>query len=263
MQHLQHSPSNPLTLQQTLERLARSPNVDGLALFGSQNATNPVSDYDLLILVSDLPVKIFQMLTHIDSRMADVVFVETAAADAILSAGEAAGAFESMFVQKMLTAQIIYDASGRLQRIREYADEHPPQIESEPYTTWFWYNHLLYHLKRMSQSVDPVYQTAVDLMLMSGISGLTRDVVRMRGANWQGEKAAIRHLQEHDPTYLDLLRACITESERRQKLLCYERLLAHVFDLWTTDVTAVVLRDAAHSEENLTEALNFWLDLLS
>src|SRR5690349_6531856 len=62
--------ANALTLEAALARLAASPQVDGLALFGSR-ATDEVaaSDYDVLILVKTLPVGIFQMLTHIGGRM--------------------------------------------------------------------------------------------------------------------------------------------------------------------------------------------------
>ena len=74
MYGLQDTLSNHLTLQEVLTRLEHAEAVDGLALFGSQITTpaNPASDYDLLILVLDPPVRIFQMLTHIDGRMAAV-----------------------------------------------------------------------------------------------------------------------------------------------------------------------------------------------
>ena len=277
MQSLQDSLSNHLTLEEILARLEKARVVDGLALFGSRKIapTNPVSDYDLLILVADPPVRIFQMLTHIAGRMADVVFVETAMADALLEDRQpvAAVSFEGMFLQKMLSARIVYDASDRLARVQRYAQaQHPanrlllPSTESDLYSVWFWFNQSLIHLKRMIQADDPVYLTAVDLMLMGGLSGICRAYFQVRHLAWEGEKAAIRYLQSADPAFLDLLHACIAQTDRAQKLALYEQLvaqaLAPVGTLWTHGLTAVFLSDAPQSASRLESALQFWQDLL-
>src|SRR5262249_47279366 len=104
-----------LTLEAALARLAANEQVDGLALFGSRSgsAAHTASDYDLLVLISGLPVGIFQMLTHIEGRMADVVFVLTAQADRLLAGGGpvSASSNDGRFLLKMRTAQIVYDAS--------------------------------------------------------------------------------------------------------------------------------------------------------
>jgi predicted nucleotidyltransferase len=101
MQSLQDTLSNRLTLNEILTRLEGAKAVDGLARFGSSltHHANPVSDFDLLILVADPPVRIFQMFTHIDGCMADIVFVETETADAILERAQpvAATSFEGLF----------------------------------------------------------------------------------------------------------------------------------------------------------------------
>src|SRR5690348_2362888 len=116
---------NGLTLEVVLHRLAQNEQVDGLALFGSRSegVAQPASDYDLLILISSLPVGIFQLLTHIGGVMADVVFVLTDQVERLLSSGEpvAANTHDGRFLWKMQTAQIIYDASGRLTRAQELA----------------------------------------------------------------------------------------------------------------------------------------------
>src|SRR5262245_22781838 len=96
----QNTISNNMTLDEALVRLAASEDVDGLALFGSRGTewNNPISDYDLLILVSRLPIGIFQMLTHIDGRMADIVFVRTEMVDQMFSEKKRfpANSFEGM-----------------------------------------------------------------------------------------------------------------------------------------------------------------------
>lgn len=270
--------SNNLTLSEVLSRLAASESVDGVAMFGSQASSgkSPISDYDLLILVENPPVSIFQMLTHIDQRMADVVFVETEAAERVLTltAPVPTTSFDGLLLLKMQTARILYDASGRLQRVqdmliheKQVTELLQPSSYTAMYTAWFWHNHGLIHMKRMLLSDDPVYQTAVDMMLLTGLSGLCRAYYCVRHLPWQGEKAAIRYLQDHDPGFLAGLRDCIAWTDRKQKLRTYEQLvedaLAPAGGLWAPTITAVYLRDAEQHAEDVGTALSFWESLLS
>jgi hypothetical protein len=271
MESLLNSRSGQLTLDEALDRLRTSPSVDGLALFGSQTGiVHPASDYDLLILVREMPEPIFQMFTTIDGRMADIVFVEAAWVDILLDFGQpaAASSFEGMFFQKMRTARIVYDASNRLKRAQRLVQAQPlllPSDEGDLYSVWFWLNQGLSHMKRMIQVDAPAYQTAVDLMLMGALSSICRDYFRVRSLPWEGEKAAARYLTAHDPAFLELLRACIAQSERHGRLGLYEQLawlaLEPVGALWETGVTAVFLRDAPQSAVRLKRALSFWQDL--
>lgn len=107
-----------LSLDETLERLANAEDIDRLALFGSRlgEESNPISDNDLPILLHETPAHIFQMLTHINGRMADVVFVEADAVDKLLTLDEPIEPPKRShyLVQKMLVADIVYDPSHRL-----------------------------------------------------------------------------------------------------------------------------------------------------
>jgi predicted nucleotidyltransferase len=264
--------SNHLTLDEALARLAASEPVDGLALFGSRAAgsASEASDYDLLILVHRLPVGIFQMLTHIDGRLADVVFVTTAMADRVLAGGGPPSdrTNEGRYLLKMATASIVYDASGRLARAQAHAREHPSVPSSAypaAYGPWFWLNHSLYQIRRMAQSTDPIRLTGVDLMLSSGLNEACRAYCQLRGLPWQGEKAALRHLQAHDPAYLALLRATLAEPDRPRRVDLYEQLitatLAPVGETWQPGLTAVALDSPDHSPADVDAALEFWESL--
>ncbi len=278
MKLTQNTFSNALTLDEVLTRLAASDIVDGLALFGSRTTdfSHPVSDTDLLILVTHQPVSIFQMLTHIDGRMADVVFVETETADRLLATPNPASAasVEGMFLLKMQTAQIRYDASARLGRIRQLVERDRPSGDwllpstyQARYGAWFWQNHGLYHLKRMAQSEEATYLTAVDMLLLACLSQICRDYSCVRNLPWQGEKAAIRYLQENDPDYLALLRECLAASDRGRKLALYEQLVTHtlapVGPVWTPGITAVYLSPPTQDATHLETALAFWESLLT
>jgi len=269
--------SNELTLDEVLARLAAHPPVEGLAVFGSRarQGNSPVSDYDLLILVSRLPIGIFQMLTHIDGRMADVVFVTNDLADQTLAGSPVpADTNAGRFLLKMQTAQIVYDASGRLAQAQALARAaggaevslSPPDFAGE-YSAWFWANHGLYHIQRMVQSDDPVYLTAVDLMLLGGLGDILRVNFRARHWPWEGEKAAIRRLQDYDPAYLRLLRECLAAGDRIEKVRLYEKLVAEALaplgGLWRLGLTAVVADPPAETPAQLDTALQFWESLLS
>ena len=270
--------TSTLSFDEVAARLAVSEAVDGLALFGSRSTdeANPISDYDLLILVKDLPVRIFQMLTHIEQRMADIVFVETEIADRVLvsAARVSANSFEGMFLLKMRKAQIIHDASGRLGRVQQLIkqeaqlfDRLMPSTEPALYAAWFWQNHGLYHMKRMIQSSDPTYLTAVDMMMVSNLSEVCRAYCCVRNVPWQGEKMAVRYLQIHDPEYLALLRECLSASDRGVKLSLYERLVIKTLEpvggIWTPGLTAVYLADPSQHVRHIDTALAFWESLFS
>lgn len=266
-----------LTLDETLTRLAAHPQVDGLAIFGAQATptVSPVSDYDLLILVEGQPVPIFQMLTHIAGRMADLVFVETGLADRLLAddAPVAASSWEGMFLQKMGKATIHYDRVGRLGQVAALAQQRvqagrlfTPTSATERYGDWFWYNHSLLHIQRMAAADDPIYHTAVDLMLLGGLATLCRAYCRTHNVVWEGEKAALRYLQAHDPDFLTLLRACLATTDRQQKIAAYAQLLNQALDtsygVWTPRITAVYLADPPQTAERVEQALRYWAELL-
>jgi len=78
-----------LDLDETIRRLHRSHSVEGVAEFGSRaHARNgATSDYDLLIVLRDLPAQVFQIVTSIDSCIADIVPVQMSLLNALLLKG--------------------------------------------------------------------------------------------------------------------------------------------------------------------------------
>lgn len=277
MKATRNTATNFLSLEQAIARLKTSAAVEGIALFGSQvsEIRSPISDYDLLILITRPPVNIFQMLTHIDGRMADVVFVETEVAERVLSLTSpvSPSSFEGLFLLKMQNARIVYDRSGLLQAVqrmvtreKQVSDWLGPSSYSAVYAAWFWQNHSLFHIQRMIQSDDPVYQTAVDMMLLTGLGGLCRAYFNVRNLPWTGEKAAVRFLQDHDPVFLSRFRECIASNDRVRKVSLYhelvEQALAPAGNLWIPGITAVVLRDPEHNVTQIEAALQFWETLL-
>jgi hypothetical protein len=84
--------SHTLTFEQLIDRLKSSPHVEGLALFGSPPGDNPASDYDLLVVLANPPVQMFQMSTAIDGRGADIAFSESEVVERVLNLDQAVSA---------------------------------------------------------------------------------------------------------------------------------------------------------------------------
>ncbi|MEM7127297.1 MAG: hypothetical protein AAF702_13275 [Chloroflexota bacterium] len=269
--------SHTLRFDDLIARLQNSAFVDGLLSFGSRatDTISPISDYDLLILVNQIPVGIFQMMTHIDGRMADVVINRTSMVTELLAQVQPvpATSMEGYFLQKVKLGEILYDKTGLLTKAKQYIAESSktaewlnPVSDQARYASWFWPNVGLYHIRRMVQSNDPIYETAVDMMLMGGIGSICREYFQIRNLPWQGEKVAIRLLEKQDPGFLALFRECVDESDRRKKVDLYtqlvERAIAPIGPLFAPGITAVCLEDRSQQPARVEEALRFWEELL-
>lgn len=267
-----------LTLDETLARLAASPVIDGLALFGSRpsGATDAVSDFDVLVLVNSLPAPIFQLLAWVDGRLADVIFVETEMVDRVgaSSAPVAADSFEGLFLLKMHRAEIVYDAEGRLARVQAWvradaalAARLEPSPYAARYAAWFWQNHALLHLERLVQSSDPVHLTTFDLMLAACLGDYGRSYMATRAIPWQGQTVFVRYLTAHDEPVLAMLRECLAEADRRRKVALYadlvEAALRPFAPRWAAGETAVYLMDPARHATDVEATLAFWESLLA
>ncbi len=268
------STSNGLTLDEVVTRLSASLICEGIALFGS--SVNPVndsvSDYDLLVLLANPPVRIFQMQTYIGGRIADVAFVETDTAERVLALEKPVNptSAEGFLIGWLEGAWILYDGEARyFERIQQKLKSQDWRLRpgaQDFYAEWFWLNFDLRHVRRMVASSDLLHLMVVDMRLMACISGICRAYCRLNGIHWRGEKAALRYLQEHNADYFNLVRRCIAEVNRAQRIaLCeqlIERTLTGVGGLWPAGTTAVYLKDSTEQPERVEDALQLWERLL-
>lgn len=264
--------SDDLSLDETIERLAQSALVDGIAEFGSRagQQVGGASDYDLLILVTHIPVRVFQMVTTIHRRLADIVLVETETADTLLATGERPTTrFESLFARKMQAASIRYDRSGRLARVQclvtspQWEAARNDTVPAETlYNIWFWQSFGLLQLERMAKSQDPLHRSAVDMMFSACLSGTWRGYFELRALAWDGEKAALRYWGRHDPGYLKLVKACLERANRDDRLAAYrnlvQRTLEPIGNALRAGETAVVLAQAWSGPTDIQTALDYW-----
>jgi predicted nucleotidyltransferase len=268
--------SNNLSFAEVIDLLKASPQVDGIATFGSHavNQANPASDYDLLILVRGLPVAVFQMITTIDGRLADIVPVDVALADRLLVEGVAAcqDRFDRLFVQKMCTAHILFDRTMRLTGIQrlsqafQQANVQPPTLDpANAYSVWFWQGFGLLHLERMAASLDPIHQAAADMMLASCLVGTWRAYFEIRNMPWAGEKAALHYWLQHDAACYALVQDVLAASDRTVRLNTYKRFVSYVLEPIGASLqkgqTAVIL-NGSNSDNRVSAVVAYWNDLL-
>ncbi len=273
------SQSNNLTLNEVIARLALHDAVDGILLMGStgKSALSPASDYDLVVVLSSLPEPIALLHTVIDQRLAEVYFFSNNTLDQIADEPNSAqgGALPSTgdrvaFYTWLQTGQIAFDRNGRLARVQQHlrtSEWFKPAGDAQRYAIWFGHNYNLQHTKWIARSDDPLYQREVDIRLMFTVFFLFCDYFHIRGLPWQGSKAAMRWLEQHDPAYLTLFHAFLDATNRIDKLATYEQLvpltLAPIGQVLTDKQSMVNFApDTAFEPGMIERGLAFWEHLL-
>src|SRR6478609_1605444 len=75
------------SLDEVIANLSAHPAVDAVLTMGSTatGALHAASDYDLLVVLSEMPVLTFLAMTTIDGRMAELYFTTTQTLDTLLA----------------------------------------------------------------------------------------------------------------------------------------------------------------------------------
>jgi hypothetical protein len=273
------SQSNQLALDEVIARLAQHATVDGVLLMGStgQDTLSLASDYDLVVVLSCQPEPIALLHTVIDQRLAEVYFFSTDTLDQIADeqhsaqGGDLPSAGDRVaFYTWLQTGRIAFDRSGRLARVQQHlrtTEWFNPIGDAQRYAIWFGHNYNLQHTKWIARSNDPLYQREVDIRLMFTVFFLFCDYFHLRGLPWQGSKAAMRWLEQHDPAYLTLFHAFLDATNRADKLTIYAQLvpltLAPIGLVWTDEETAVNFApDTTFEPEMIARGLAFWESLI-
>ena len=258
-----------MTLDEVTACLAKHTAVEGVVLVGSggRDELTAESDYDLLVVLSDNPVPLSLILTTIDGRVAEIVFRTIGDIEdlAVRIATVRDDSSDGGIAHRFADGRILFDRVGRLARAHTAIRAAIPLMmatAASQYTAWFDVNYERRMLKYMLRADDPIHMLAVDYRLLAMLSDLWRCYFTVRRLAWRGEKSAIRHFNDHDPSFLTLFRACLAETDRTRKVEMYEELARRavmpVGELWADDVTV-----ADGTPENIEGALDFWFALLS
>ncbi|MEO7912497.1 MAG: hypothetical protein ABIV47_22850 [Roseiflexaceae bacterium] len=273
------SQGNNLSLNEVIARIQQHDAVDGVLLMGStgQNALSLASDYDLVVVLSHQPEPLALLHTVIDQRLAEVYFFSIDTLDQIVEKqnNTHGGALPSAgdhvaFYTWLQNGQIAFDRNGRLARVQQHlrsTEWFKPADDAQRYAIWFGHNYNLQHTKWIARSDDPLYQREVDIRLLFTVFFLFCDYFHIRGLPWQGSKAAMHWLEQHDPSYLALFHSFLDATNRIDKLAMYEQLvpltLAPVGQLLSDQQSMVNFApDSAFEPAMIERGLAFWESLL-
>jgi len=263
-----------MTLKQVLDRLKLHPAVDGILLVGTTDSDKltPVSDYDILIVLSGSPVPLHVGVTYIDNRLTDLLFTTVNEVDQIIAKRQQFKPFTYLLsvARWLQTGNIVFDRTNLLHRAKDILQNTnlaAPPSEYDRYGICFGLNFDYRHNHRMAESDDPVYQTALDLRFCFTINNLFWGYFSLRSILWEGEKNAVRYLEIHDPEFLRLVRQCLAETERKVKVKLLETIAEIVTApagcLWTGKPTAITIKDEGNPKpEDIEKALMFWEQLI-
>lgn len=268
------SSTSTMTLKQVLNRLKLHPAVDGILLVGTTDSDKltPVSDYDILIVLSESPVPLHVGVTYIDNRLTDLLFTTVHEVDRIIAKKQQFKPFSyPLSVTRWLqTGNIVFDRTDRLHQAKEVLQNSNLAVTSNEYDRYgicFGLNFDYRHNHRMAESDDPVYQTALDLRFCFTINNLFWGYFSLRGILWEGEKKAVRYLEIHNPEFLKLVRQCLAETDRKVKFKLLENLAeivtAPAGGLWTGKPTTITTKDEGNpTPADIEKSTTFWEQLI-
>jgi hypothetical protein len=262
-----------MQLSEVIAHLSEREGVDGILTIGTtaDGKLSLASDYDLVLVLSSMPVPLQVALTYIDERLADVIFITTRHIKEVLALEEPIDGDEWLgrIVRWLLDGELQFDRSGLVSQAQQKVRQGEwlrPVERHRAYDAWFKINFNLAQTRRLLASQDPIYLQAADLrMALYGPSDLLFGYWAIRGLRWEGDKAAVRYLSSHDPTYLEMFLRFIQEKEREPKMALYRRLAAATTapadGLWSQGIAAVVLDGVKATPERIEAGLGFWHDL--
>jgi predicted nucleotidyltransferase len=267
-------------LDEVLSRLQQHELVVAILLMGStgEGSLTPSSDYDLCLVLSELPAPAKLVTTWINGRLAEV-YITTA--DAVRRASAepekwVAGSEEEALIRWLRSGRVIFDRAGLMEIGQAKARRAPIAVphESSKYWAWWGIGYNVAHMRRYAASEDATSRAAAQVRLLWSVFQVFAHYFTIREIPWRGEKEAINYLTSNDPAFLDLLNQCIDEHDIQHKAFLYEELakmtLAPVGGLWTSGQTTVELGPgfgtgdtAKHDEPGISAeaALDFWHQL--
>ena len=140
---------------------------------------------------------------------------------------------------------IVFDRDGMVRRAQskvQAGEWVQPPGAAEAYRVWFQINYNLAQTQRMLAADDAVYSYAIDIRLLYMVAECIPGYFTLRGLLWEGEKAAIRFFQKHDPDYLAAFLRCIQANDRVERFRHYADLAGRTLEpasgVWGNSQTA-------------------------
>ena len=122
--HTSVSQSHLTSLDEVVARLTQHGEVESIVILGSgaKGILNPASDYDVLVVLSEMPVPVSLVLTTIAQRLAEVVFFSADTIEQWLTMETFdAESYAGSMLRRLQKARVAFDRTGRITRLHEKA----------------------------------------------------------------------------------------------------------------------------------------------
>lgn len=264
MEYVSNSITTEWSLEAVIDRLKQNEQVVGLLLIGSlaMSELSPTSDYDLVIVLQNAPCPWYVGVTMINNRFTDLILVREEAIDCIQTLDQAVPLSHELapVIRWLKDGVILYDRKEKLAHSQQHVQRREclsSLSDAEAYKAWFALCYNLATVKRMISANDAFYRkTAGIRMAVYGHSDLWFGYFTMRKMVWDGDKAAVRYLQQNDPDFLETYQQLINTTSLEDKLLLYEQaaVIASVpfGGVWQRNITVT----------NETQSFQIWRELL-
>ena len=259
------SVTDQMSLAEVTGRLAGHPAINALLYIGSTGRShfNTHSDFDLLIVCSIQPLPAEYIITTIDGRFSDLILVNPKAVESLPGDGTS-----TALIHWLQSGTIAFDKSDLLAkaqtRLAGYSNA-PDANTSHHLDHLIRINYNLRQNERMLKYEDPVYQDALEMRLLYGISEIVMAYFALRQLPWHGEKEAVRHLLRHDRRFLDMFQQTVRTITLGEKIRLYRKLaelaLAPAGPLWP-DEASHISRSVPISQSELLTGWDWWVQLI-
>ena len=261
-----------IPLDELIVRLGRRETIDGIMVVGSlaRDQLTPASDYDLVIVASEMAALVDMGHTIVDGRHTDLRFL---AVQELIDMIEFDGPVNpytpnGRTLLRMGDGRIEKDDSGCLSRARQKVlngVDLELLNDRQKYDRWWFMNMFLRIAGRLDRSDDPIYVQAADMHVNGILDHLMIDYFNFRGLLWKGEKDAVRHWNSQDPGFLLLFKQCLKEADTSRRVALLRPLCALASKpfgaIWGDDQTAMHVRMDGESALDVAQSTETALDM--
>ncbi|MCA9926685.1 MAG: hypothetical protein KC421_30165 [Anaerolineales bacterium] len=218
------------SLKGVIARLAAQPSVQSVLIIGSlrHNELTDDSDFDVVIVLDNLPQAWFVGVTQIDHRFTDLIFVNHTEIEHIhqLDAPVANKHPLVPIIRWLQDGALQFNRSPILEEVQAKVQTQPWVLsidDTAVYEAWFSINYNLAQARRMAASHNSLYQQVAAIRTaVYGHSDIWFGYFTMRKLAWAGDKTAVSYLQTHDPEFLAAYQQFITTTNLQDKMKAYE-----------------------------------------
>lgn len=235
-----------------IHRLKQDPRVCGVVLFGSATETTfgPSSDYDLAVVVRIPDFMLNSLLTTVDGRPCDIVFVAGDDVEKWVSERRLPSSdyWQQGLRRWVVEGQILYDRDNLLRQLRTISEAESwfasPTV-ADLQAMWYAGYYRVKQLERYLRTEHPATEMYVDLRVGLFLHQAVLFYFAVRDHPWTGIRRALDWVKSNDPQFFALIRRCLDEHDREAKLQACSLLFDEAmrpFGTWPENATGLAFK---------------------